>query len=164
MNANLFKFTIVLAIIVVMAGCLDTPVKVGEVDNSDIFAVEGGESFKEVVNNEWEILVEELPQINGIDYYKNSGYGITKVTFEYLPASGAGTVLHKKTDNDWTNKSRADYYVSGVRLLLKKNSGGVYDTGMILFKKDETLVKSITVPKEKFVSFKVEEVIISPGN
>ncbi|CAG0979099.1 MAG: hypothetical protein MPEBLZ_00553 [Candidatus Methanoperedens nitroreducens] len=165
MNANLFKFIIVLAIIVVMAGgCLDTPVKVGEVNNSDVFAVEGGESFKEVVNNEWEILVEELPQINGIDYYKNSGYGITKVTFEYLPASGAGTLLHKKTDNDWTNKSRADYYVSGVRLLLKKNSGGVYDTGMILFKKDETLVKSITVPKEKFVSFKVEEVIISPGN
>lgn len=164
MNANLFKFTIVLAIIVVMAGCLDTPVKVSEINNSDLFAVEGGESFKEVVNNEWEILVEELPQINGIDYYKNSGYGITKVTFEYLPASGAGTLLHKKTDNDWTNKSRADYYVSGVRLLLKKNSGGVYDTGMIPFKKDEILVKSITVPKEKFVSFKVEEVIISPGN
>ena len=164
MNANLFKFIIVLAIIVVMAGgCLDTPVKVKPVNNSEILVVEGGEDVvKEVVNNEWEILVEELPQINGIDYYKNAGYGITKVTFEYLPASGAGTLLHKKTDNDWINKSRADYYVSGVRLLLKKNSGGVYDTGMILFKKDETLVK-ISVPKEKFVRFKVEEVIISPG-
>lgn len=164
MNANRLKFTIVLVTIVVMAGgCLDTPVNVQKVNNSEILAVEGMESFKEVVNNEWEMLVEELPQINGIDYYKNTGYGITKVTFEYLPASGSGTLLHRKTDNDWTNKSRADYYVSGIRLLLKKSSGGVYDTGMIFFKKDETLVK-ISVPKEKFVSFKVEEVIISPGN
>lgn len=164
MNANLFKFTIVLAIIVVMAGgCLDTPVKVKPVNNSEILVVEGGEDVvKEVVNNEWEILVEELPQINGIDYYKNAGYGITKVTFEYLPTSGLGTLLYKKTYDDFVDKSRADYYLTGIRLLLKKNSGDVYDTGIISFKKDETLVK-ISVPKEKFVRFKVEEVIISPG-
>jgi len=163
MNTNLFKFIIVLAIIVVMTGCLDTPVKVKPVNNSEILVVEGGEDVvKEVVNNEWEILVEELPQINGIDYYKNAGYGITKVNFDYLPASGSGTILLKKTDNDWINKSRADYYVSGIRLLLKQDSGVVYDTGVIPFKKDETLVK-ISVPKEKFVRFKVEEVIISPG-
>jgi len=63
MNANLFKFIIVLTIIVVMAGgCLDTPVKVKPVNNSEILVVEGGEDVvKEVVNNEWEILVEELP-------------------------------------------------------------------------------------------------------
>ncbi|CAG0973401.1 hypothetical protein METP3_01632 [Methanosarcinales archaeon] len=164
MNANRFKFTIVLAIIVVMAGgCIDMPVKVKPVNNSEILVVDGGEnSIKEVVNNEWEILVEELPQINGIDYYKNAGYGITKVTFEYLPASGSGTLLYRKTDDDWINKSRVDYYVSGMRLLLKKDSGSVYDTGMIPFKKDEALVK-ISVPKEKFERFKVEEVIISPG-
>ncbi|NJD52655.1 MAG: hypothetical protein FIB07_07275 [Candidatus Methanoperedens sp.] len=165
MNVDRSKFTIVLVTIVIMAGgCLDTPVNVRVVNNSEVLAIEGGESFKEVVNNDWEILVEEFPQINGIDYYKNTGYGITKVTFEYLPASGSGTLLHRKTNDDWTNKSRADYYVSGIRLLLKKSSGGVYDTGMIPFKKDGIFVKSITVPKEKFVSFKVEEVIISPRN
>jgi len=163
MNANLFKFTIVLAIIVVMAGCLDTPVKVKPVNNSEILVVEGGEDVvKEVVNNEWEILIEELPQINGIDYYKNAGYGITKVNFDYLPASGSGTLLYRKTSDDFVDKTRGDYYVSGIRILLKKNSGEVYDTGIIPFKKDETLVK-FSVPNEKFVRFKVEEVIISPG-
>ena len=164
MNANRFKFTIVLAIIVVMAGgCLDTPVKVREVNNSGLLVVEGGEDVvKEVVNNDWEILVEELPQINGIDYYKNTGYGITKVNFGYLPISGLGTLLIKKTSDDFINKTRGDYYVSGIRILLKKNSGEEYDTGVISFKKDETLVK-ISLPKEKFVRFKVEEVIISSG-
>ncbi|MDL5502150.1 MAG: hypothetical protein QSU88_02940, partial [Candidatus Methanoperedens sp.] len=78
--------------------------------------------------------------------------------------SGSGTLFHRKANNDWTNKSRADYYVSGIRLLLKKSSGGVYDTGVIPFNKDEIFVKSITVPKEKFVSFKIEEIIISPRN
>lgn len=158
-----FKFMIVLVIIVLMGGCINTPVKVKPANESGILEVEGGEDVvREVVNNEWEILVEELPQMNGIDFYKNEGYGITKVNFDYLPASGSGTLLIKKTSDDFINKTRADYYVSGVRILLKKNSGEVYDTGVIPFKKDETLVK-ISVPKEKFVRFKVEEVIISPG-
>ena len=168
MNAKWFKFITVLAIFVVMEagiGCINMPVKVKPANNSEILVVEGGkDSNNEVVNNEWEILVEELPRSNGIDYYKNAGYGITKVTFEYSPASGSGTILNKKTNNDWMNKSKADYYVSGIRLLLKKSSGDVYDTGMIPFGKDETLAKSISVPKEKFVRFKVEEIIISPGN
>ena len=103
-----------------------------------------------------------MPQMNGIDFYKNEGYGITRVNFGYLPESGLGTLLIKKTSDDFINKTRGDYYVSGIRILLKKNSGEVYDTGVIPFKKDETLVK-ISVPKEKFVRFKVEEVIISPG-
>lgn len=161
-----FKFTIVLVIIVLMvagAGCIETPVKVKPANESGILAVEGGEDVvREVVNNEWEILVEELPQMNGIDFYKNEGYGITRVNFGYLPESGIATLLIKKTSDDFINKTRGDYYVSGIRILLKKNSGGEYDTGIISFKKDETLVK-ISVPKEKFVRFKVEEVIISPG-
>lgn len=168
MNANWFKFTIVLAIIVIMEagmGCINTPVKVQLANSSQIIKVEGGEEIiKEEVNNEWEILIQELPQFNGIDYYKNAGYGVTKVTFEYSPASGQGTILYIKKDNDYLNKSRADYYVSGIRLLLKKDSGEVYDTGIILFQKDETFLKSISVPKEKFIRFKVEEVIISPRN
>jgi len=121
-----FKFTIVLVIIVVMAagaGCIDTPVKVKPANESGILAVEGGEDVvREVVNNEWEILVEELPQMNGIDLYKNEGYGITRVNFGYLPASGLGTLLIKKTSDDFINKTRGDYYVSGIRILLKKNS------------------------------------------
>ena len=158
-----FKFTIVLVIIVLVGGCINTPVKVKTVNESGVLAVEGGEDVvKEVVNNEWEILVEEMPQMNGIDFYKNEGYGITRVNFGYLPESGLGTLLIKKTSDDFINKTRGDYYVSGIRILLKKNSGEVYDTGVIPFKKDETLVK-ISVPKEKFVRFKVEEVIISPG-
>ncbi len=161
-----FKFTIVPVIIVLMvagAGCINTPVKVKPANESGILAVEGGEDVvREVVNNEWEILVEELPQMNGIDFYKNEGYGITRVNFGYLPESGIATLLIKKTSDDFINKTRGDYYVSGIRILLKKNSGGEYDTGIISFKKDETLVK-ISVPKEKFVRFKVEEVIISPG-
>jgi hypothetical protein len=167
MKAKLSKFIIILTIIVVMeafAGCVDIPVKVKPGNNSEIFVVEGGKDSNEVVNNEWEILVEELPRSHGIDYYKNVGYGITKVTFEYSPVSGSGTILHKKTDNDWLNKSKVDYYVSGIRLLLKKSSGEVYDTGMIPFQKHETWAKSISVPKEKFLRFKVEEVMISPGN
>ena len=168
MKAKLSKFIIILSIIVVMgafAGCVDIPVKVKPGNNSEILVVDRGEdSINEVVNNEWEILVEELPRSHGIDYYKNVGYGTTKVTFEYSPASGSGTILHKKTDNDWLNKSKADYYVSGIRLLLKKSSGEVYDTGMIPFKKDETWAKSISVPKEKFLRFKVEEVMISLKN
>ena len=168
MNAKCVKFITILAIIVVMeafVGCVDMPVKVNPGNNSEIFVVESGEdSINEAVNNEWEILVEELPRSHGIDYYKNVGYGITKVTFEYSPASGSGAILHKKTDNDWLNKSKADYYASGIRLLLKKSSGEVYDTGMIPIQKDEMWAKSISVPKEKFLRFKVEEVTISPRN
>jgi hypothetical protein len=166
MNANWFKITIFVAIIIVMEagiGCISTPVKVHAANSSQIMKVEGGEEItKQEVNNEWEILIEDLPQINGVDYYRNTGYGVTKVTFEYSPTSGKGTILYKKTDNDYLNKSRADYYTSGIRLLFKKASGEEYDTGMILFQKDETFSKSISVPKEKFISFKVEEVIISP--
>ena len=93
--------------------------------------------------------------------YKNAGYGVTKVTFEYIYNSGKGMILHTKNDIDYANKSRADYYVSGIRLLLKKDSGDVYDTGIILFQKDDSMTKSITLPKEKFVEFKVEEIQIS---
>ena len=155
---------VIIVLMVAGAGCINTPVKVKPANESGILAVEGGEDVvKEVVNNEWEILVEELPQMNGIDLYKNEGYGITRVNFGYLPASGLGTLLIKKTSDDFINKTRGDYYVSGIRILLKKNSGKVYDAGVIPFKKDETLVK-ISVPKEKFVRFKVDEVIISPRN
>ena len=168
MNANWFKITIALVIIVVMEaglGCLNTPVKIQPANSSQILKVEGGEEvFKEEVNNEWEILTQELPQFNGIDYYKNAGYGVTKVTFEYSPTSGKGTLLYIKKDNDYLDKSKANYYVSGIRLLLKKESGEVHDTGIIFFQKDETFAKSISVPKEKFIRFKLEEVIISPRN
>lgn len=167
MNVNLSRFTIVLTIIVVMEGgigCVETPVKVHAINNSQLIKVEDWEEgHNEAVNNEWEILAEELSQSNGIDYYRNAGYGVTKVTFQYSPASGMGTILLKKTENDWLNKSRADYYISGIRLLLEKKSGEVYDTGIISFQKDETWAKSISVPEENFVRFKVEEIIISPG-
>jgi len=168
MNANLSKFTAVLTMIFVMEagiGCVETPVKVNAIDNSQLINVEGGEEgTNEVVNNEWEILAEESSQNSGIDYYRNAGYGVTKVTFQYSSISGMGAILLKKTDDDWLNESRADYYISGIRLLLKEKSGEVYDTGMISFQKDETWIKSISVPKENFVRFKVEEVIISPRN
>ena len=168
MNANWLKFTIVLVIIVIIEagiGCIDTPVKVQPTNSSQIIKVEGGEEIiRQEVNNEWEILTQELPQFDGIDFFKNAGYGITKVTFQYSPTLGKGIILHRKNDNDYLNKSKADYYVSGIRLLLKKGSGEVHDTGMIIFQKDETAPKSISVPKEKFIRFKVEEVVISPRN
>jgi hypothetical protein len=132
------------------------------INNSQILVVEGGDkSTKQEVNAEWEVIEEAYPQYRGIDFYKNAGYGITKVTFEYSPASGTGTLLIKKNEEDWMNKSKADYYISGMRLLLKKGSGEVYDTGMILFQKN-TWTRSISVPKEKFARFKVEEIEISP--
>jgi hypothetical protein len=165
-KANRLKFIIVLVIIVVIgSGCIDSLVKTRAVNNKQILIVEGGEEgTKQEVNDEWEILVEEVPQNRGIDFYKNEGFGITKVTLEYSPASGKGTILFKKIEDDWVNQSRSDYYISGMRLLLKKESGEVYDTGMILFQKDETWEKSISVPKERFVRFKVAEVKISPRN
>jgi hypothetical protein len=163
MNSNLFKFTILLAVIIVaVSGCVKTPVKMESINNSQILVVEGGdESTKQDVNAAWEILEEEYPLYKGIDFYRNAGYGVTKVTFEYSPASGIGTLLIKKNEDDWKNKSKADYHISGIRLLLKKGSGEVYNTGMILFQKD-IWTKSISVPKEKFVGFKVEEIEISP--
>jgi len=155
MNLDRSKFTIVLAVIVIMgAGCLETPVKIKSINQSQTLGIEGKE--------DWKILLEEYPVYRGIDYYKNNGYGVTKVTFEYIYNSGKGTILHKKNDIDYANKSRADYYVSGIRLLLKKESGDVYDTGMISIQKDESMTKSITLPKEKFVEFRVEEIQISP--
>jgi len=159
MNADWPKFTIVMALIVIIgagSGCLETPVKTKSINNSLALNIEGKE--------DWKILLDEYPLYRGIDFYKNAGYGVTKVTFEYLSNSGKGTILHTKNDIDYANKSRTDYYVSGIRLLLKKESGDVYDTGLILFQKDESMTKSITLPKEKFVEFKVEEIQISPGN
>ena len=166
MKKNRLKFIIVLVIIVAIgSGCIDSLVKTRAVNNKQILLVEGGEEgTKQEVNDEWEILVEELPQNRGIDFYKNEGFGITKITLEYSPASGKGTILFKKIEDEWVNQSRIDYYISGMRLLLKNESDGVYDTGMILFRKDETWAKSISVPKERFVRFKVEEVEISPRN
>ena len=159
MNANWFKFSIFVAIIVIIgagSGCLETPVKTKIINHSETLLVEGAE--------EWKILLEEFPQYKGIDLYKNEGYGVTKVTFEYLPNSGKGTILHVKNDIDWVNKSRADYYVSGIRLLLNKKSGDVYDTGLVIFQKDEIWAKGISLPKETFVSFKVKEIEILPRN
>jgi len=157
MNSNRFKFAIVLAIIVMSAGsgCLETPVKTKSINYSQTLQIEGKE--------EWKVLLEEYPLYRGIDFYKNAGYGVTKVTLEFLSNSGKGTIVHTKNDIDYADKSRADYYVSGIRLLLKKDSGDVYDTGIILFQK-ESMKKIITLPKDRFVEFKVEEIQISPGN
>lgn len=159
MNANRFKFSIVLAIIVMMgagSGCLETSVKTKSINHTQALEVGGKE--------EWIILSEEYPIYRGSDFYKNAGYGLTKVTFEYLSNSGKGTILQSKNDIDWADTSKEDYYVSGIRLLLKKESGDVYDTGLILFQKDESITKSIFLPREKFVEFKVEEIQISPRN
>jgi len=159
MNSDWSKFTIVLAIIVMMgavSGCLETPVKIKSINHSQTLEIEG--------KDEWKILLDEYPLYRGIDLYKNAGYGVTKVTFEYIYNSGKGMILHTKNDIDYANKSRADYYVSGIRLLLKKDSGDVYDTGIILFHKDESMTKSFALPKEKFAEFKVEEIQISPRN
>jgi len=163
MNSNLFKFTILLTVIIVAgSGCIKTPVKMQPVNNSQILAVEiGDKSTKQVVNAEWEILEEGYPLYRGIDLYRNPGYGVTKVTFEYSPTSGMGTLFIKKNEDDWANQTKAAYHISGMRLLLKKGSGEVYDTGMILLQKD-IWTKSISVPKEKFAGFKVEEIELSP--
>ncbi|MCZ7403219.1 MAG: hypothetical protein O8C61_13435 [Candidatus Methanoperedens sp.] len=158
MNADWSKFTIVLIIIVMLglSGCLETPVKIKSLNRSQTLDIEGKE--------DWKILLDEYPLYRGVDFYKNAGYGVTKVSFEYIYNSGKGTILHAKNDIDYANKSRADYYVSGIRVLLKKDSGEVYDTGMVLFQKDESTTKTISLPREKFVQFKVEEIQISPGN
>ncbi len=159
MNTSLSKFTIVLLLIVIMgagSGCLETPVKTKSINHSQVLEIEGKE--------DWKILMEEYPVYRGVDLYKNTGYGVTKVSFEYLYNSGKGTIVHAKNDIDWANKDKADYYVSGIRLLLKKDSGDVYDTGMVLFQKDESMTKTISLPKEKFVEFKVGEIQISSGN
>ncbi len=163
MNSNLFKFTIFLVVIIVAgSGCVKTPVKMQPVNNSKILAVEiGDKSTKQEVNTEWEILEEVYPLYRGIDFYRNAGYGVTKVTFEYSPKSGIGTLFIKKNEDDWVNKTKAAYNISGMRLLFKKESGEVYDTGMILIQKD-IWTKSISVPKEKFAGFKVEEIELSP--
>jgi len=159
MNADGSKFTIVLAIIVILgagSGCLETAVKTQPINHSLTLKIEGKE--------DWKVLLDEYPLYRGIDFYKNAGYGETKVTFEYLSNSGKGTILQSKNGIDWGNKSREDYYVSGIRLLLKKDSGDVYDTGLILFQKDESIKKNISLPGEKFMEFKVEEIQILPGN
>lgn len=158
MNANWFKFTILLAIIVMISasGCLGTTVKTQSINHAQALDIKGKE--------EWIILLEEYPLFKGIDFYKNAGYGVTKVTFEYISNSGSGTILHSKNDIDWANKDKSDYYVSGISLLLKKESGDVYDTGMVLFQKDESMIKTISLPKETFVSFRVKEIEISPRN
>jgi hypothetical protein len=156
MNPNRFKFSILLAIIVMISagGCLGTPVKTQSINHTQALDIEGKE--------EWIILLDEYPIYRGIDFYKNAGYGETKVTFEYVFNSGKGTILQTKNDIDWADKSKTDYYVSGIRLLLKKESGDVYDTGMVLFQKDESMTKTISLPKETFVSFKVKEIEVSP--
>jgi hypothetical protein len=158
MNPNRFKFSILLAIIVMISagGCLGTPVKTQSINHTQVLDIEGKE--------EWIILLDEYPIYRGIDFYKNAGYGETKVTFEYVFNSGKGTILQTKNDIDWADKSKTDYYVSGIRLLLKKESGDVYDTGMVLFQKDERMTKTISLPKETFVSFKVKEIEVSPRN
>jgi len=77
MNANWFKFSIVLSLIVIMgagSGCLQTAVKTKSINHSQTLAIEGKE--------DWKILLDEYPLYRGIDFYKNAGYGVTKVTFE----------------------------------------------------------------------------------
>src|SRR4030067_3148216 len=150
MNSILLKFTVLLAVIILaISGCVETPVKMKEINNSQILVVESEyESIKKELIAEWEILEEGFPLYRGIDFYKNAGYGETKVTFEYSPNSGMGTLIIKKNEDDWMNKSKVDYYISGMRLLLKNESGEVYDTGMIEFQKDGTWTKSISLPKE----------------
>ena len=156
MNSNCSKLCILLALIVMMSagGCVDTAVKTKSINHSQTLDIEGKE--------DWKVLLDEYPLYRGIDFYKNAGYGETKVTFEYLANSGMGTIMPSKNDIDWGNKSKEDYYVSGIRLLLKKESGDVYDTGMVLFKKDD-ITKSFSLPKEKFKEFRVKEIEISPG-
>ena len=169
MNADWFKFATILAVSILMvigSGCVETPVKTKPFNKSQTLDIVGGdESTRQEVNTEWEILFEENKELSlykGIDYYRNEGYGVTKVTFEYSPTSGTGRILNKKIEDDWRNKSKSEYYISGMKLLLKKESGEVYDTGIILFQKNETWVKRFSVPEEQFVRFKVEEIIISP--
>lgn len=164
MNSILLKFTVLLAVIIMaVSGCVETPVKMKPGNNSQILVVESeDESIKQELSAEWEILEKGFPVYRGVDFYKNAGYGETKVTFEYSPDSGIGTLIIKKNEDDWMNKSKADYYISGMKLLLKNESGEVYDTGMIQFQKDGTWTKSISIPKEKFVRFKVEKIEISP--
>ena len=136
MNSILLKFTVLLAVIIMaVSGCVHTPVKMKPGNNSQILVVESeDESIKQELSAEWEILEEGFPVYRGIDFYKNAGYGETKVTFEYSPTSGIGTLILKKNEDDW----------------------------MILFQKDGTWTKSISIPKEKYVRFKVEEIEISP--
>ena len=155
MNANWSKLCIFLALIVMIGtgGCLDTPVKTKSLNHSQALVIEGKE--------EWILLLDEYPLYRGIDFYKNSGYGVTKVTFEYIYNSGKGTILQSKNDIDWADKSKEDYYVSGIRLLLKKDSGDVYDTGIIVFQKDSKTM-SFSLPKDKFKEFRVAEIQISP--
>lgn len=156
MNTSWSKFVIVLAIIVLMSsvsGCFGTPVKTPTINHTQALDIKGKE--------EWIILLEEYPLYRGIDFYKNAGYGETKVTFEYLFNSDKGTILQTKNDIDWADKSKMDYYVSGIRLLLRKESGEVYDTGIIGFQKDSRS-GSFSIPKEKFIEFRVAEVQISP--
>ena len=161
MNSIMFKFTILL-VIVAVSGCVETPVKMKPINNSQILVVESGdESIKQELSPEWEILEEGVPLDRGVDFYKNAGYGETKVTFEYSPSSGIGTIIIKKNEDDYMNKSKADYHISGIRLLLKKESGDVYDTGIIVFQKDSKIM-SFSLPKEKFIEFRVAEVQISP--
>ncbi len=165
MNNVLFRFTIVLVVIILMgagSGCVDTFVKTQTGNKTETLMIEGGgEIVKQEVNTEWEILFENLPQYRGIDLYRNPGYGITKITLDYLPASGKSTVTLKKMENDWQDQNKIDYRVSGIRLLLQKESGEVYDTGIILIQKNETRPISISLPAEKFLKFKVEELLIS---
>lgn len=165
MNITLFRFTTILAIMILMvsgSGCMDTFVKTQTGNKTETLMIEGGgEIVKQEVNTEWEIFFENFPQYRGIDLYRNPGYGITKITLDYLPSSGRGTISLKKMENDWQDKSKIDHHVSGIRLLLQKESGEVYDTGIIIIPKNETLPVSISLPGEKFMNFKVEELLIS---
>lgn len=165
MNVKLFKYIIVLAVIILVgavSGCVKTPVKV-QGSTNQVFSVEGGDkNLQQKVDENWEIFVENYPQNEAIDFYKNEGYGLTKITFDYMPGSGTGLIQFRKIEDDYMNKTRADYYVSGIKLLLKQESGEVYDPGMIAIQKDVTRSTSISMPKGNFTHFKVEEVIISP--
>lgn len=162
---NSFRCLIVLFVIILIAagsGCVQTPVKVISSNNAKVLMVEGGnEETRQEINSEWESIVQGVPQSQGIDFYKNEGYGVTRITFEYFPSTGNGAILLKKVDDDYLNKSKSDYYVSGVRILIKKESGEVYDPGLISFQKGVTRATGILLPKEDFTSFKVEELIIS---
>lgn len=166
MNVKLFKYIIVLAVIILVgavSGCVKTPVDVGPTDKDQILAVEGTDkNLRQKVDTEWENIVEAYPQFEGIDFARNEGYGLTKIIFDYMPDSGTGIILIKKTEDDYMNKSKADYYVSNINVLMKKESGEVYDPGMIVFQKDATRASGIPLPKEKIVQFKVVEVMISP--
>lgn len=165
MNTNLYKYVIVLFVITLItagSGCVQTPIKASMENSGHVLMVEGGnDETKQEINTDWESIVQGVPQSQGIDFYMIEGYGVTRITFQYSPSSGKGSILLKKVDDDYLNKSKTNYYVSGIMIFLKMESGEVYNPGLISFQKGITSATGISLPMENFKSFKVEELIIS---